>query len=588
MRDSSEGEMPKGTDGLAGPGALGRLLRPVRPYLIGCAALSIGSAAAGMGSYIAVAEIAREVLGAGTDRVWTWVWVGAAGSAIWLLLFVQSSRLGHFADAAVLHHLRERIVNHLGTVPLGWFRSAGSGRVERAMTGDLEEMHEVIAHALGQLVGAAIAAAVAAAYLVSVDLRLTAVVIAVVAATALSYRVSMRSMTGHMNRLVAAERRMSTASIEYADGIAVVKTFGTGGRVLRRFDDAVDEHTEAFAAWVREVRYSSAATRVLGSEMAILISVTTAGLFLVAGGDIRIGDIAACLIVAVGMPTAIIPVVSAAQGVRKGRMGAADIERLLLEPALSEPAGSRMPATTDIQFDRVSFSYDGGSLALDDVTATFAPGSLTAVVGPSGAGKSTLVALIPRFHDVTAGAIRIGGVDVRDMGSRELLGSLSLVFQDVMLLNDTVAENIRIGRPEATHAEVVAAARAAHVHDVIRQLPLGYDTVLDATAGALSGGERQRITIARAILSRARIVLLDEATAALDPDAEAAVQDALAELTVGRTVIVIAHRLHTVVDADEILVLDGGRLVEQGSHQVLLARGGRYARMWAAQEGVPA
>ena len=574
--------------------ALSRLLRPVRTYLLACSLLSALGAAAGLAPYIAIAEIARQALAAEnvvaiSGTIWTWAAIGIAGGALRLALVFSSSRLGHYADAEILHDIRMKLVRHLGVLPIGWFRAVGSGTVKKAMTSDLEDMHQLIAHALGEMIGAAVAIVVGIGYLILIDWRMTAVTVGVLAAWSLSFQVAMRSMSLHLARLRTAEARISAASVEYADGITVVKTFGTGGRVLERFAEAVREHTEAFRVWIDETRYSSAVARLLGSEMAVLAAVMVAGIWLLRTNAIAAADLLPFLVVGIGMPTSIMPAVLGAQGLRKGRMAAGNIEGLLAQPGLPETACSQVPRDHGIEFDDVSFSYDDETDVLSKISAICRPGTITALVGPSGAGKTTLASLVPRFHEVSSGAIRIGGVDVRTIPTATLLSSMSLVFQDVVLLRDTVRENIRIGRRDASDEEVRNAARAAQVEGVIQRLPNGYDTVLGSDGAGLSGGERQRLTIARAILSKAPIVVLDEATAALDPDSESAVQTALAELAAGKTVLVIAHRLHTIAGADQILVFDAGRLVERGTHDDLIARGERYARLWRAQrEGAEA
>lgn len=577
---------------LIGSNALVRLLYPVRFYLLACALLSALGSAAGLAPYIAIAEIARLVIRSplndtSINEIWFLVFLGCAGASLRLFLVFFSSRIGHYADARTLHEIRTKLVAHLGILPLGWFLFTGSGAIKKAMINDLEEMHQLIAHALGEVIGASIAIFVGFGYLIYVDPRMALISISVIVLMAISFQVAMRSISIHMSRLTIAEGKISAASVEYADGITVVKTYNTGGVLLDRFATAVNEHTKAMLAWVLETRYSSAFSRLLGSEMTILGVVMVTGLFFVYNGSLSMVNLLPFLIVGIGLPTSIVPAIHGTQGIRKGRVSASNIENILSKKPIHQADNNAMPEVYQVEFDNVSFSYDGVNNALTELSVICEPGTITALVGPSGAGKSTIANLLPRFYDVDKGAIKIGGIDVRSMSSITLLSSMSLVFQNIALLRDSILENIRIGRPDASLEEVVNAAKAAQIHEVIEALPEGYDTPIDGSGGRLSGGEKQRLTIARAILSKAPIVILDEATASLDPDSETAVQNALAKLIIGKTVLVIAHRLHTIVSADQILVLKDGQLVEKGTHTNLLNANGLYSRMWNAQtEGV--
>jgi ATP-binding cassette subfamily B protein len=325
------------------------------------------------------------------------------------------------------------------------------------------------------------------------------------------------------------------------------------------------------------------ASMALLSPAAVLVIIVGAGSGMVSAGWLEPVELLPFILVGVGLPAPYMTLVQGTQLLRKATVAARRVSEVLNEPALPTVDEPRTPSRWDVRFSAVDFSYDGDNQVLQQVDLHCPVGSVTAIVGPSGSGKTTLTRLVPRFFDVTGGSVRIGEVDVREIAPNELLRRVAVVFQDVVLVRDTIRENIRLGKPGAGDREVEAAARAAQIHEVIMALPAGYDTIVTSRGGVLSGGERQRLTIARAILQDAPIVLLDEATASVDPENEAAVQQALAELTRGRTLLVVAHRLHTIARANQIVVLDGGRIVEQGTHDELISRAGKYSRMWAAQ-----
>ncbi|MFS8104527.1 ABC transporter ATP-binding protein/permease [Lentzea alba] len=560
--------------------ALQELRRPVVWWTRAGIALGAVGAVTTLVPFIGIAELGRALLNGGdTTQVAV---VIAVALVVGFLCNGGALTLTHVADAKLQAVLRRRIVERLGKVPLGWYSDTNSGAVRKAAQDDIDELHHLLAHHDVEMTGAIVLPVAGIGYLCWLDWRLALLAIVTLPVYVVAYGFMMRGFADKMRQLDNGFSRVSTAIVEFVHGITVVKVFGQAGKAHRSYQRAVGEYGERYAGWVQPILRLEALTSMALSAPVVALVSLAGGTWFVGNGWVSPIDVLAEVLVAIVVPTTLLTLNQGMTAQRKAVAAAERIVQLLDTPTLPVPERPEEPQGHQVEFDDVSFSYDGTTKVLSGVSLMCAPGTVTALVGSSGAGKSTLAKLVPRFYDVTAGAVRIGGVDVRNIAPDVLYRKVGFVLQEVQLLHGTVSDNIRLGRPQATDEEVSEAAKAARIHDRIMALPQGYDTV-DA---AFSGGEAQRVSIARALLADTPILVLDEATAYADPESEAQIQDALSVLARGRTVLVIAHRLATIAGVDQIVVLDEGAVVERGTQEELLAAGGRYARMWEAHSEV--
>lgn len=486
--------------------------------------------------------------------------------------------LSHVVAFDAIYRLRLGVARHMARLPLGYFSDRPSGDAKKLVIDEPEKLELIIAHGLPEGVSAVATWAAVSIWLFVVDWRMA---LAAIFATPVSFALLIVAMKRGGQRAGAyqtAQARMNASIIEYLAGMAVVKVFNRSGEAFAATRDAVRTYADIETAWARD--YLPLGGTFFSLVLANIVFIAPAGAFLMASGDLDLRTFVFFVIVGANYSAPLLKLFHQFHELAHISMGSMLIAAMLETPAQPDQADAGQPEGHDVTFENVSFGYDSHDV-LHGVSFTARAGSVTALVGPSGSGKSTIASLIPRFFDVRAGRITLGGVDVRQIGLDALMDKVAFVFQNTFLFSDTIAANIRFGNPNASVAEIEAAARAARAHDFIMALPDGYDTRLGAQGIKLSGGERQRIAIARAILKDAPVIVLDEATAFADPDNEAAIQQAIEALTVGRTLILIAHRLHTISGADAIVVIDQGRVAETGRHDELIARNGLYATLWA-------
>lgn len=556
------------------------------------ALLSSLAAIASFIPYIAVYFMIREILNVFPDlvqldmgRIMNYGWLALAGIVANILLYFLAIFSSHIAAFGTLYDLKVLFADHITKIPLGYHLTIGSGRLRKIMDENIESVEGFIAHQFPDFVASITAPIVMVIILFVVDWRFGLASLAGIILAFIAEFIGFGSgaMKENMGKYQKASEEMNNASVEYVRGMSVVKAFNQTASSFKKLQEAISGYTE----WVLKFSLGwqncmPAFTTIINNVYLILVPVG----ILIGSNTSNFKEFSMKFIFYLLFVPAIAGVLNKIMYISESFMqidgNVARMDEILNIPEMPETANPQKPQGEDVVFDHVSFTYTGNNeeKALESVSFAAKQGQITAIVGPSGGGKSTIANLISRFWDVTDGKITIGGVDLRDMAQNDLMRQVSFVFQDIFLFKQSILDNIRMGNRNATEEQVIAAAKAAQCHEFISKLPEGYHTVVGTKGVHLSGGERQRIAIARAIIKDSPIIVLDEATAFSDPENEYLIQKAFEKLMQNKTVIIIAHRLSTIRNADKIIVMEKGQIVESGKHDDLVAAGGRYFQMW--------
>ena len=546
--------------------------------------LSVISAWIALVPFYYIWKIIREVLNAAPDysqaeHLSSYGWSAVLSALLSMVIYIGALMCSHIAAFRVQANMRSEMMHHIVTLPLGFMDSEGSGKIRKTVNECSAATETYLAHQLPDQAGAYATPVGLLVLLLVFDWRLGLLSLVPVGLAFLIMGSMMgKKMEQKMKEYQNALEEMSSEAVEYVRGIPVVKTFGQSVFSFKRFRTSIEKYEKWTIAYTEDLRIPMVAyTTIINAVFTILIA---AAFFFTASNTFLLNLLFYIII------TPIITVtLNKIMFSSENKMIVADalarVDGIMDRRPLEESGREEQPKDHSIIFERVSFRYeDAAKDALHQINLKIGEGEHVAFVGPSGGGKTTLASLIARFFDVTEGAVKIGGVDVRDIPSKELLEQASFVFQDRKLLKMSIYDNVRMGKKDASREEVMEALKNAQCEDIIEKLPDGMDTIIGTKGTYVSGGEAQRLSIARAMLKNAPILILDEATAFADPDNETKVQEAFSRLSKGKTVVMIAHRLSSVTNADRIFVLKDGEIEESGTHESLEKANGLYAHMW--------
>lgn len=565
------------------------LLRFAGPYkgrYVLSICLSVLGVASGLVPYYAAAQILIGLIG--TERNFSfyifWGIIAVVGYLAKSTFAILSTSISHTATFLALRDIRKQIVDKFSRMPMGTLLNTPSGQLKDTLVDRVEGLETPLAHLLPEMSANVLVPVFIVIYLFVLDWRMALISLITIPVGMAFMATILKTYPQQYEGSVKINQQMNNAVVEYVNGIEVIKAFNQSAASYGKYSNAVRDNADYFYKWMKSCQWAMSSYNAICP--AVLITVLPAGVLFYAAGSITAANLITIIILSLGIVGPLIAASNFADSL--GMVGTVvnEIAVLLDGPELVRPTQPVTWNSQEIQLNDVSFSYnDDGDNAIQHINLAIKPGTVTALVGPSGSGKSTITKLIAGFWDVGSGSITLGGKDLRTIPQKQLADQIAYVSQDNYLFDDTIRENIRMGRLSASDTEVEEAAKAAGCDAFIRSLENGYDTNVGGAGGHLSGGERQRIAIARAMLKNAPIVILDEATAYIDPENEAVVQEAVSKLVAGKTLIIIAHRLSTITDSDQIVVMKDGVISNIGTHDELLKTSELYREMWQAHIG---